>query len=386
MYFSKTLLTVIKPLGWAYLFWQYRSSSLNKFKEIINLTYCVLTKGKRILVVYTKNHPRMNSIAENSPEGIVFVRLTYPFKRNRFLDSLASKIDIVYEDGPTNFSLKTDQPVVKEYEHHHWGQHRLEDKQIKKIFVMSNWANPNFPNSEQKVEVLYPALPAIKHHKEKSRDSKNLTFFMAGSGAGCKGADIIFRAFENLEQKFAGRYQLNLVMASNYRRNYDFFPVNEACLTRTRQAHEKSLSKKNVYFSPMYPPCIVNYFYRNSDIYVIPTRYDSLPFSVLEAISYGLPIVTTNITSIPELVEHGKNGFLIDVRDFDVQSLAYYDYASQELEKYLTILIENADLRLSMAEESKRRVENKFNLDYKKNRLKTLFEEIIREKKNVNIK
>lgn len=384
MYFSKPLLSAIKPLGWAYLFWQYRSSSLNKIKEIFNLTYRALTKGDRILVAYTKNHPRMNSIAENAPEGIIFVRLTHPFKRTRFLDFLASKIDIVYEDGPTNFSLKTNHPVVKEYEHPHWQQKRLEDQQIKKIFVMSNWANPNFPNSEQKVEVLYPAIPAIEHRTKKSRDSKNLTFFMAGSGAGCKGADIIFQAFESLERKFAGHYQLNLVMASNYRRNYDFYSVNEDCLARTRQAYKKSLSKSNVYFSPMYPPCIVNYFYKNADVYVIPTRYDSFSFSVLEAINYGLPIVASDITAISEVVKNGQNGFLIDVKDFDLQSDAYFEYATAELEKYLTILIESADLRLKMGEESVKLAKSKFNLEYKKNRLKELFLEIVKRKDNVD--
>jgi glycosyltransferase involved in cell wall biosynthesis len=375
---SKSFLTLMKPVGLVYLLWQYRLPFLTKVKEISRLAYCVLVKGNRILVVYTKNHPRMNAVAQNPPQGILFVRLTSKFNgKNYFIKFLASKIDIIYEDGPTTFSLTTDQPIVKEYEHHHFGEHRLADKQIKKIFVMSKWAKPNFDDPEHKMEVLYPApLKGISARKAKI-ETKQLTILLVGSGAACKGADILYQAFENLERKFENQYQLNLVMASNYKRNYHFYSVNEECLERTRHAYEKSLKKRNVYFGRIYPPMLVDYFYRNSDIYVFPTRYDSCPFSVLEAMSGVLPVIATNITSIGELVKHGENGFLLDVKDFDVQSREYFEYAVKEVEKYMTILIEDASLRLEMGNESLQRVKRKFNLDYKKERLKKLFEEIV---------
>lgn len=95
--------------------------------------------------------------------------------------------------------------------------------------------------------------------------------------------------------------------------------------------------------------------------------------------SSALPIIATNITAIPEMVKHGENGFLLDVKDFDVQSQEYFEYAVKELEKYLTILIEDALLRLKIGEASRKRVERKFNMEYKKKRLKTLFEEIVQK-------
>ena len=371
----------MKPVGWIYLLWQYKLSFLIKIKEISRLAYCVLAKGNRILVVYTKNHPRMNAIAQNPLQGILFVRLTSKFnKKNYFLKFLVSKIDIIYEDGPTTFSLTTDQPIVKEYEHHHFGEHRLADKQIRKIFVMSKWARPNFDDPEHKMEVLYPALPLKRIPPRKAKiETKQLTILLVGSGAACKGADILYQAFENVERKFENQYQLNLVMASNYKRNYYFYPVNNDCLERTRHAYQKSRNKRNVYFGRIYPPMLVDYCYRNADIYALPTRYDSLGISILEAMSSALPIIATNITAIPEMVKHGENGFLLDVKDFDVQSQAYFEYAVKELEKYLTILIEDAPLRLKMGNESLQRVNRKFNLDYKKERLKNVFEEIVQK-------
>jgi len=379
MSFSKSFLTLIKPVGWIYLLLQYKLPFFSKVKEISKLAYCALVKGNRILVVYTKNHPRMNTIAQNSPKGILFARLTFQLnKENYFFKFLASKINIIYEDGPTTFSLTTDQPIVKEFEHHHFGEEKLAETQIKKIFVMSKWAKPNFDDPEHKMEVLYPTLPLKRTTAKKAEiEKKPLTIFFVGSGAACKGADILYNAFESVERKFDNQYQLNLVMASNYKRNYYFYQVNNECLERTLHAYKKSLKKKNVYFGRIYPPMLVDYFYRKSDIYVLPTRYDSCPFSVLEAMSAALPVIATNITSIPEMVKHGENGFLLDVKDFDVQSREYFEYAVKELEKYLTILIEDASLRLEMGNESLQRVKRKFNLDYKKERLKNVFEEFV---------
>ncbi len=377
---SKSFLTLIKPVGWIYLIWQYRLPFLTKAKDISRLAYCVLVKGNRILVVYTKNHPRMNAVAQNPPQGILFVRLTSKFNgKNYFIKFLASKIDIIYEDGPTTFSLTTDQPIVKEYEHHHFDEQRLADKQIKKIFVMSKWAKPNFDDPEHKMEVLYPApLKGISARKAKI-ETTHLTILFVGAAATRKGADILFTAFEQVENIF-DQYQLSLVMASNYKNDSRWYPMNQESLDRTRRIYERCQHKKNVYFDRIYPPQIVDHLYENADIYVLPARSDTCPFSILEAMSNGIPIIATNVQAIPEMVKHGKNGFLLEVKDFDVQSQEYFEYAVKEVEKYLSILIEDASLRLEMGNESLRRIKRKFNLDYKKERLKKLFEEIVPRK------
>ncbi len=52
-----------------------------------------------------------------------------------------------------------------------------------------------------------------------------------------------------------------------------------------------------------------------SDLYVSPTLYESFGISVLEALASGLPIVCSNIMSLPEIVEDGKNGFLVPPSD-----------------------------------------------------------------------
>jgi len=374
-------LKLIRPIGWGYLLWRYYLPPwLEKWLEIFNLVYCVMVKRDQILVAYTKDHVRFNTIAYHPPAKTLFVKITSPYHQptNFLLNWLASQIDIVYEDRPMVCSLRTDQPILKECEHPHFDESWLQEPAIQKIFVLSQWAHPNFKDPHHKIEILRSS-PYLSKFQTKLPHHQ-VTIFLSGAPAACKGADILYQAFENLEPKFAHKCQLFLIMASNYKGKVPFYPVNQACLERTRKAYERSRNKRNVYFGRVYPPLITQYLYQKADIYVLPTRYDSCPFSVVEAMSYGLPVISTDITTLPEMVKSGSNGFLIEVKDFDVQSQEYFDYAVYELEKYLTILIENPSLRLKMGAESRRRVERKFNLEYKRKRLQEVFEEILKHK------
>ena len=53
---------------------------------------------------------------------------------------------------------------------------------------------------------------------------------------------------------------------------------------------------------------------------VVPARQEGGPKALLEAMASGVPLVTTRVGQAPELVEHGSNGWLVDVDD--VESLA----------------------------------------------------------------
>lgn len=49
-----------------------------------------------------------------------------------------------------------------------------------------------------------------------------------------------------------------------------------------------------------------------ADIAIFPSRYDSSPYACLEAMSFGVPIVASNVGGIPEYVEHGVTGMLFE--------------------------------------------------------------------------
>jgi glycosyltransferase involved in cell wall biosynthesis len=51
------------------------------------------------------------------------------------------------------------------------------------------------------------------------------------------------------------------------------------------------------------------------DVYILPSYFEGLPISILEAMSYGKPVISTNVGGIPEIVKPGFNGWLFQPGD-----------------------------------------------------------------------
>lgn len=56
----------------------------------------------------------------------------------------------------------------------------------------------------------------------------------------------------------------------------------------------------------------VEKFYRSADLLVFPTQYDPFANVCLEAMACGLPVVTTTINGASEILQEGKNGFVLN--------------------------------------------------------------------------
>ena len=78
-------------------------------------------------------------------------------------------------------------------------------------------------------------------------------------------------------------------------------------------AHAEKLGvKDNIIFTGYYPDKKLPKLYQAADVFAFCTFYEHHPFAVLEALSTGLPVVTTWVGGIPETIESGKNGFLVE--------------------------------------------------------------------------
>ena len=78
------------------------------------------------------------------------------------------------------------------------------------------------------------------------------------------------------------------------------------------------------------------------DIYTMFSRFEGMPYVLIEALACGLPIVSTPVGGTARLVRHGHNGFIVDNTD-DAKVLA----------QGLRPLIEDADLRQKFGAASK---------------------------------
>lgn len=56
---------------------------------------------------------------------------------------------------------------------------------------------------------------------------------------------------------------------------------------------------------------------RRSDILVLPTFIENLPMIILEAFAHGVPVITTPVAAITEVLDHERNGLLVPAGDID---------------------------------------------------------------------
>ena len=65
------------------------------------------------------------------------------------------------------------------------------------------------------------------------------------------------------------------------------------------------------------------------DVLILPTYHEGegYPGIILEAFSLGLPVISTNWNSIPEIVKHNENGLLVPIKDVDslIKAILYFN-------------------------------------------------------------
>lgn len=96
------------------------------------------------------------------------------------------------------------------------------------------------------------------------------------------------------------------------------------------------------------PVDVVHDHYAASSIFCLPSRREPFGVAYVEALHHGLPVVGTRIGAVPELVEDGAHGFLVDVGDVDA--------LADRLER----LVADAALRRSMGERARRRARERY--------------------------
>ena len=101
-------------------------------------------------------------------------------------------------------------------------------------------------------------------------------------------------------------------------------------------------------------------FFRRSDIFVLPTYAEAMPMSVIEAMAAGLPVISTRVGGIPELIEDGVDGILF--APGDVGALA----------EKISFLLNNKDTRIRIGKKAKQKAREQMDFRVYVNKLRTL--------------
>lgn len=157
----------------------------------------------------------------------------------------------------------------------------------------------------------YPLTSIRKHHlcpnartcetknnrKNKEFCSETIRVLFVGSIIPRKGVDVLVKAAQYLSDSIV----VNIIGGSP---------------TEDLEFLMKNLGIKNVYFYPFMSSEMILGYMREADLFVFPTRYDIWGLVVNEALSQGLPVITTDkCLAGLELIQDGQNGFIIPSDD-----------------------------------------------------------------------
>ncbi len=104
------------------------------------------------------------------------------------------------------------------------------------------------------------------------------------------------------------------------------------------------------------------------DMSVLPTRVESLPNVVMEAMSAGRAVVASDVGGCGELIEDGKTGFLVKAQD------------PQALAQAILRLLQNADLREQMGRAARAHAEAEFSIQRSVERFQNIYDELLARK------
>lgn len=102
-------------------------------------------------------------------------------------------------------------------------------------------------------------------------------------------------------------------------------------------------------------------------LFLLPSYNEGQPMSILDAMAYGLPIISTNVGGIPQQVENGKSGFLYEPGDTD-------GFAGG-----ITTLLTDKDMYGRTSRESLRIAADKYGFEAHAGKIASIYRDVIRE-------
>lgn len=337
----------------------------------------------------------------------IFVEIFNKIKRNFTIINIAKKnnIDIIYCTSGM-LLISSPLPWIIEFESvASFVIHKLEYWKIakkilppllkqKSLKVLAPWTEAaaksllsNIKESEEIRNKIFPVHLCLKNveNREKKKNDKifNILFVTTINDNAVdkqfyvKGGRILIEILKKLKNKTDIKFIIRSTLPTEYKyiKHYPNVVV-----------YENLLPKEDF-----------DKLFLEADIFLFPC-YQSPGLVFLDAMSFGLPILTTNIFANPEMVVDGYNGFLVNfpktskvnylytafgIKDVQTGKEARGDHILDEMVdafcKKTLALYEDADLKNQMSENSKKLLVGKFSIKKRNEKLKYIFNKIIKK-------
>ena len=201
--------------------------------------------------------------------------------------------------------------IIKAYPHGH-SKRTIEeiDEKLKRVLseadaIAADSCNTKsdlmrfYGTPDSKIHVIYPGVN-ITNHESRITNHENYILFV-GTLEPRKNVDGLIRAFDLLKKESGIRHRLYIVGMKGWMYE-DIF-----------RAYEKSEFKKDIIFKGYVEEKELERLYQRASVFVYPSFYEGFGLPIVEAFSYGIPVVTSKTSSCGEIA--GDSALLVDPKD-----------------------------------------------------------------------
>tara|TARA_Y100000034_G_scaffold133107_1_gene197735 strand:- start:612 stop:1421 length:810 start_codon:yes stop_codon:yes gene_type:complete len=257
-------------------------------------------------------------------------------------------------------------------------QKKLSSKYCKKILCHCDATKQSFlkyldcSKFKDKLDVLYPSSHIVNIKKTNSKDKR---FLFISSIFEQKGGLFVLEAFKRLNKKYPN-------VSLHVRADVEESIKKEYC---SKKIFFEGYSGENI----LPREKLLKQIYPKGDIFIYTTFCDSFGYSLIDAMVAKMPIIGTNLFAVPEMVQEGRNGFIVDIpgyrRDDWIQEYSQAKFTTREKEKFIVGLVrqmekfvKNPDLIEKMGAESYKRIsKGNLSINERNKKLRRIYSEAL---------
>lgn len=349
-------------------YYNYLTQNISDNIEYVN------TKGKEQGII--KDLGRFNLLNKLKRIIKISLRNFFPFLPNAHSTKTSKRYDLIHCAHCLSLNKK---PWVAdiEYVNQFWagGIVKKEKKLIlkllksdycKKILAWTEWTKKEilkiFPEIENKIEVAYPAISVKGFKKKKDKKIRLLfvsrRFYFKGGLHALEVMDRLTKKYKNVKGLFISKIPEEIKNRYSKNKKIQFLEF----------IHREKL------FSEIYP---------KTNVLIYPSYTDTFGFILLEALSFGIPVVTVGGQSRNDIVNDGKNGFVIKEPERwglkDLESLNSLKETIHNLEEKTEKLIKDKKLREKMSKNAlKEFTKGRFSINQRNKKLERIYSQALK--------
>ena len=215
---------------------------------------------------------------------------------------------------------------------------KLLHKKVSKILVNSEAVKKQLVTEENvnknKIKTIYNGIN-VKYRK-KNNEFKNLKIIMIANLIPYKNHEMVLNSLKIIKNKLPKNWRILFIGRDDGIKNH------------LLKLSKKFRINKNIVFKETKN---VNNFLKDSNLGILCSKEESLPNSILEYLSYKIPVISSNVGGCREIIKNKRNGLLLKKNN------------SLELSKAILYVLKNKNIAKKFSDEGLKIIKKRFTMN-----------------------